>query len=81
MLRGEASNSGSTFVDVNLLERVVLLGAEGRFTQATLVQGSDASGQTVSQQALTVQSTNSGKRLIIRKPDVRISSAFEIKLH
>jgi alpha 1,3-glucosidase len=49
VLRGEAANSGSGFVDANLLERVVLLGAEGRFTQATLVQGSNAAGQSVQQ--------------------------------
>jgi len=83
ILRGEVSNNGSTFVDANLLERVVVLGAEeGRFTQATLLAGSNAAGQPIQQQqSLTLQAANGGKRIIIRKPDVRIGSAFEIKLH
>jgi len=80
VLRGELQ-AGGEFEDRNVIERVVLLGAENRFTQATLVEGTDAQGQSIkAQQPLQVQAANGGKRIILRKPDVRIGSPFAIKL-
>jgi alpha 1,3-glucosidase len=76
-----AAPVAGAFEDRNVLERVVLLGAAERFSQATLLEGTDAQGKTIAaKQPIQVQATNGGKRLILRKPDVRIGSPFAIKL-
>ena len=79
VLSGTRTHQAVGFEDKNTIERIVLLGA-GHVTQATLVSGVDAHGKTVSNVPLHVQTHNNGKRLVIRKPDIRIGSDFQIKL-
>jgi len=80
VLVGQSLHTSPYFTDANTIERIVLLGAGNTFTQATLLEGTDAEGSALSNVPLTIQAINTGRHLVIRQPGVRISSNFRIKL-
>lgn len=78
---GIAPVSGSFEGEDAWIERVVILGwkADSIPTQAT-VSGVGANGETVNNKLAQVHAVNNNRRIVIRKPEIRVAQDFTISL-
>lgn len=68
----------ASYTDNNIIERIVIYGAPS-YKSASVISGTNKDNEALSNINLQITSFSNGKRLVIKKPDVRINSDFTIK--